>query len=311
MKFQTVTGLVPVETVGLADSHAHVWIAPQDGVAPDVRIELHDFDRIEAGLRDFCALGGTLLVDCQPGGAGRDTTQLAALSRATGLFITSTTGFHRRIYYPPDDWLWSATEDEAVAYFVEELTIGTRESGGTIRATTIKIGYEDTIEGQTRVLMEAVAEAARQTGALVLFHTEAGRNVEALPPFFAERGVSPSRLYLCHVDKRPDVGLHRELAQAGVLLGYDTFARPKYNPEQNVWKLLPALVADGLGEHIAICLDLAFPEQWEQYGGGPGLRFLPTQVLPRLRADGIEEATIARLTGGNIARYLVHQSHQE
>ncbi len=313
MNFQTVTGPVPVEAVGLADGHAHVWIAPQDGVAPDVRIELHDYDRIEAELRDFRALGGTLLIDCQPGGAGRDTTKLAALSRATGLHITATTGFHRRMYYPPDDWLWSATEDEAAAYFVEELTVGTRESGGTIRATTIKIGYEGTLEGQTRVLMEAVAEAARQTGVLVLFHTEAGRNVEALLPFFSERGVRPTRLYLCHVDKRPDLGLHRELAQAGVLLGYDTFARPKYNPEQGVWKLLPALAAEGLGKHIAICLDLAFPEQWQHYGGGPGLQFLPTQVLPRLRAEGIDEATMARLTGGNIARYLVHQSltHQE
>jgi hypothetical protein len=48
---------------------------------------------------------------------------------------------------------------------------------------------------------------------------------------------------MCHVDKRPDVGLHRELARAGVLLGYDTFGRPKYNPDQGVWQLIPALVA--------------------------------------------------------------------
>ncbi len=306
MNFQTVTGLVPVEEVRLADGHAHVWIAPQDGVAPDVRIDLHDYDRIEAELRDFRAAGGTTLIDCQPGGAGRDTRKLAALSRATGLHITATTGFHRQVYYPPGDWLWSASEAKAAAYFLEELTLGTRESGGTIPATTIKIGYEGVIEGQTRVLMEAVAEAARQTGALVLFHTEAGGNVEALLPFFGARGVPPSRLYLCHVDKRPDLGLHRELAQAGALLGYDTFARPKYNPEQGVWKLMPALVAEGLGEHISICLDLAFPAQWRHYGGKPGLLFLPMDVLPRVRAEGIDEATIARLTGGNIARYLVH-----
>lgn len=307
MKFQTVTGLVPVEDVRLADGHAHVWIAPQDGIAPEARIDLHDYDRIEAELCDFRAAGGTTLVDCQPGGAGRDTTKLAALARATGLHITATTGFHRQVYYPPDTWLWSASEADAAAYFLEELTLGTRESGGTIPTTTIKIGYEGTIEDQTRVLMDAVAEVARQTGALVLFHTEAGRNVEALLPFFDERGVPPTRLYLCHIDKRPDLGLHRELAQAGALLGYDTFARPKYHPDQGVWKLLPVLVADGLGERISICLDLAFPEQWRQYGGQPGLLFLPTEVLPRLRAEGFDEATIARLTGGNIARYLVRQ----
>ena len=90
-----------------------------------------------------------------------------------------------------------------------------RETGNTIRATTIKVGYEGTIAGQTRVLMEAAAEASRQTGALILFHTERGQNVEALIPFFGDRGVPASRLYICHVDKRPDAGLHRALAQAG------------------------------------------------------------------------------------------------
>jgi phosphotriesterase-related protein len=304
---QTVTGSLAESAVTLADGHAHAWIAPPEGIAPEARLELDRFDAIQAELDQFRAAGGSLLVDCQPGGTGRDANRLAQLAQATGVWITATTGFHLQKYYPPEDWLWSATAESAAAYFVEELVTGTRESQGTIRAAAIKVGYGGVIEGQTRVLMEAAAEAARQTGALLLFHTERGINVEALLPFFADRGVPAQRLYLCHVDKRPDVGLHRELAQAGVLLGYDTFARPRYDPERTVWPLLLAMVAADLGAHVAVGQDMALPEMWRSWGGEPGLCFLPEVIIPRLRAEGVSEAVFRQLTGANIALRLAYR----
>ncbi len=310
---QTVTGKVPVESIQIADGHEHVWINPADGISDDARIELNDFQRIRQELRSFKQAGGTLLVDCQPGGAGRDTRQLRRLSQETGVLITATTGTHQRKYYPADSWQWRADTDEAARYFVRELTEGTQESMGEqgenaasepVRAAVIKIGYEGTIEGQTQVLMEAAAIASRQTGASILFHTEMGSNIEALLPFFEMHGVPPTRLYMCHVDKRPDVGLHRELAQAGVLLGYDTFGRPKYDPDHNVWQLIPTLIADGLAHAIAICLDFAFPSQWRSFGGEPGLTFLQSHILPRLTEMGLDMATIKRLTAQNVAERL-------
>jgi predicted metal-dependent phosphotriesterase family hydrolase len=307
VKFQTVTGPVPVEDVGLADGHAHAWIEPPEGVAPEARLILDDYDAIRAELSDFRTAGGTTLVDCQPGGCGRDAQKLVRLAQATGLHITATTGFHRQRYYPPESWLWSAPADEATAYFVEELTAGMRETDGAICATTIKVGYEGNFEGQGRVLMEAAAEASHQTGALILFHTDQGRNVEALLPFFADRGIPPTRMYLCHVDKRPDLGLHRELARAGVLLGYDTFVRPRYNPEHTAWRLVKAMVAEGLEDHVAVGLDLAVASMWRHYGGQPGMLALPQQIVPRLRAEDIPEVAVRKLAGQNIARYLARQ----
>jgi len=308
MRLQTVTGMVPVEDIGLADGHGHAWIKPPEGVAPDARLELDDYAAIEAELNEFHAAGGSAIVDCQPGGCGRDARMLVRLAEATGLYITATTGFHRQWYYPPESWLWSASEAAAEDYFVEELTLGMRETEGTVPATTVKVGYEGDLEGQSRVLMEAAAEAARQTGAPILCHTERGKNVEALPLFFDDRGVAADRLYLCHVDKRPDIGLHRELAQGGILLGYDTFIRPEYDPEQRAWPLLQEMVADGLGHGVAICLDLGRPSRWRHTGGQPGPLALPEQIVPRLRAEGISEEVIGQLTGQNVARRLVWQT---
>ncbi|MCC7209616.1 MAG: hypothetical protein IT323_20065, partial [Anaerolineae bacterium] len=55
---------------------------------------------------------------------------------------------------------------------------------------------------------------------------------------------------------------------------------------------------------IAIGLDLAFPSNMQRFGGAPGLRFLPDQVLPRLRAEGFGEDTIRKLTAQNVLRRL-------
>jgi len=306
MNLQTVTGPVPVDEIKMADGHAHVWINPPKGVSPKFRLLLNKAGQIEAELKDFRSAGGTTLVDCQPGGCGRDVRMLVKLSEATGLHITATTGFHLEGYYPAEHWLWSATEKMALDYFVNELTMGVQEKDGVL-ATTIKIGYGGKIEGQTQILMEAAAEAARQSGAALLFHTEQGANVEALPLFFEDRGVPARRLYMCHVDKRPDFGLHRELAQAGVLLGYDTFPRPKYKPWENVWPLLLEMVRAGWEDQIAIGQDLALASMWRHFGGEPGLVALPDKILPRLHSEGFSERVVEKLVGQNVARFLARR----
>ena len=156
----TVTGPISIDEVTVADAHAHVWIDPPDGVAPEVRIELRDRPRIAAEVRAFGEAGGRLIVDCQPEGCGRNAACLAELSAETGVFITATTGFHQRKFYPEGHWLWRSDAETAARFFRGELTRGMRETGGAIPATTIKVGYEGTIDGQTRVLMEAAADAA-------------------------------------------------------------------------------------------------------------------------------------------------------
>lgn len=310
MNLQTILGSIPIGDVKMADAHAHAWIDPPKGVAPKHRLELKNARLIEAELKDFRSGGGTTLIDCQPGGCGRDGHMLAKLSESTGLHITATTGFHLQHYYPYGYWLWSASEHEAADFFVNELTIGLHENGDAL-ATTIKVGYTGKIEEQTRVLMEAAAEASRQTGAAILFHTEQGQNVEALPTFFEDRGVSANRLYMCHVDKRPDIGLHRELAQAGALLGYDTFVRTKYKPGQNVWPLLVEMVRAGYDGNIAIGLDLALSSMWRHYGGGPGMITLPEEILNRLHSEELSVSIIEKLVGQNVARVLVRETGKE
>ena len=127
--------------LGVTDAHQHVWIAPVTG-GPAGAPLLCDRDVIAAGLTAYRAAGGGGLLDCQPGGCGRDGRELAELSRLTGVPIVACTGFHLARYYPPDFWLWRATAEVARDTFVAEIVDGlveTRDTDQPVRAGFIKI----------------------------------------------------------------------------------------------------------------------------------------------------------------------------
>jgi 5-phospho-D-xylono-1,4-lactonase len=302
----------------LLDGHAHAWIDPAPGVAGGATIALRDEARQRAGLADFAraALWGdaaprrAALLDCQPPGAGRDARALARLADATGVAIAACTGFHLAAYYPDGRRPWAGA-DEAAAAFRTELEVGLAELPER-RAAVVKAAHTGRL-GDDAPCWDAALAARHATGALLLMHTERGAGVEELLAWLLARGAPADRLYLCHVDKRPDVGLHLELARAGVLLGYDTFLRPAYDPDRTTWPLVRALLEANLAHALALGLDLAPAAMWPAEGraalaatagvgpaGATGPAALATLVEPRLRALGAGRDAVDALLGGNL-----------
>ncbi|MFN8482581.1 MAG: hypothetical protein U0768_06005 [Anaerolineae bacterium] len=302
----TVNGPLPPSALGTTDAHTHVWIAAVAGAAADAP-QLHDAAAIVRELEDFRRVGGGAVVDCQPGGCGRDGRSLARLSAASGVHIVAATGYHRARYYAPDAPQLRFTAEQACDYFVGEILGGlteTREDAGPVYPGFIKIAAEATLEQSPLALMEGAAAASLATGYAIEMHTEQGASAEHFLEFFIQQGVSPQRLVFCHIDKRPDVALHRELAAAGVVLEYDTFFRPKYQPDTNVWPLLEALAAAGFDHQIALATDMADSAMWRSYGGGPGMAAFVTQIGARLASVGFQDSAVRSLTGGAIAERL-------
>ncbi len=93
-----------------------------------------------------------------------------------------------------------------------------------------------------------------------------GADIEKFVDYFEQMGLQPGRLVICHIDKRPDPVLHKELARAGYLLEYDTFFRPKYEPEKYLWPLILDMVNSGFSKSIALATDLADSTLWAVYG---------------------------------------------
>lgn len=298
----TVNGPLASSALGVTDAHQHVWIAAVAGGPADAPL-LCGRDVITAGLTSYRNAGGGSLLDCQPGGCGRDGRMLAELSRLTGVPIVACTGFHLARYYPPDFWLWEATAEAARDHFVAEILTGLAETLDTdhpARAGFIKIAIPADPAALPAALWEAAAAASSATGVALLVHTEAGAAAVEIVARLEQCGASIKRLVLCHMDKRPDFGLHRELAQEGVLLEYDTFYRPKYQPERNVWPLLTRMVGEGLGGQIALGTDLAGEAFWREVGPDR----LPGELGPRLQSSGFAAPTVRGLIGDTIAGRL-------
>lgn len=308
----TVTGPVSPDALGITDAHTHTWIEPVPGTRPGLPV-LFNQAAIAAELAGYRQSGGGTLVDCQPGGCGRNGQMMRRLSRDSGVQIVACTGFHLPRYYPAGAWIYrpSTGVEAAANYFIEELTTGLRETqhlDRPVRAGFIKIACRSDISKTPAHLIEAAAQAGIETGAAIQAHTEKGADAEKITRRFEQHGFPLARLIICHIDKRPDFALHSELARAGVTLEYDTFYRAKYRPEQNVWPLLEKMVAAGLARRVVIATDMAQAAMWARLGGGPGQTAFTGQILPRLQSYGFAGDTIQQLMGKNIALLLAQQA---
>jgi phosphotriesterase-related protein len=214
---------------------------------------------------------------------------------------------HSREYYPQNYWFWRAGAQKVCDFLCSELEQGlfeTLETTSPVRAGFIKIALESAWADCPHAALEGAASAALKSKALMEIHTEKGALAEKACIYFMDLGLLPNQLVLCHMDKRPDAGLHKELARLGVLLEYDTFYRPKYDPSANLWPLIEQMVNAGFSDRVALATDMAEAELYHHIGGGAGLASLPGEIQDLLNKKGFPENARMQMIGGNIARRL-------
>jgi 5-phospho-D-xylono-1,4-lactonase len=306
----TVLGPVDRLPDGIIDAHAHVWIDGVEGTSSGATFVLADGPAITEELRAFRAVGGVAAIDCMPGAAGRNLGRLADVSATSGVAIIGATGFHLPQYYAPGHPLnpWELPASASRERFERELSEGVAVAGSErrIRPGIVKAAHPGDVDAPGfRDLFVAALAAARGAGVPIMVHTERGEDVERLTVLITTAGIDPLRVVLAHIDKRPEPNVHASLAREGYLLEYDTFLRPKYDPDGRVWPLLEQLLADGLEDSIACALDLADPTMWAFAGGEHGVPGLATNVAARLADIGASPEIIGKLTGGNISRRLI------
>ena len=304
-KVITVLGPISPEKMGITDAHSHLWISPLKGIGGNVPV----LDQEKLILEDITAYksaGGLSQIDCQPGGAGRDGNRLRSLSKGSGVNVVSCTGFHLSDYYPEDANLWKLDPNQAAAFFLSEIKEGLEETRKIVPVYPgfIKIAVRESVKQSPVKLIKAAVTASLESGYTIEMHTEKGAEVEKFLDMISKLGLPLERLVICHIDKRPDLGLHQELAEAGCMLEYDTFFRPKYHPEKYLWKLIPEMVNSGYHKSVALATDLADKNLWENMGGGPGLAGFIKKIKKRLEIEITEEPIIKDLMGGNINRCL-------
>ena len=302
----TVTGPRPASTLGVVDAHDHLLIdspgMPGQGFS--------DVERSTEEARDGVASGIATLVEMTPIGLGRDPAGLRAISERSGLAVIAASGFHRDAHYPAGSWVYDAPVELLRDRIVTDLTVGMHPADwhdpslplDTARAGAIKGGasYHHISHAERRRL-EAIGAASAATGAAILVHTEIGTAAHEIVDLLESAGATTDRIALAHLDRNPDWELHAEVAARGVTLEYDTVGRTKYHPDSVVLDLLERVAAAGHLDRLVLGLDLGSASYLRAYDGGPGMRYLMTTFVPRLRRRLGDDA-VARILVANPAR---------
>ncbi len=295
----TVTGPMPVSRLGVVNAHEHLFLR-SPALAGQ---ELDDLERASAEVLAARASGVGAIVEMTPIGCGRRPDLLRAVARATDVAIIAATGYHRDAHYPGGHWVHQATVDALADRILSDLTAGMHPAdwdgepaADPARAGAIKAGasYHVITPGERRRL-EAAAIGSRGSGAAVLVHAEVGTCGHEIVDVLEAAGLAPDRIILSHMDRNPDPELHGELATRGVTLEYDTVGRTKYHPDSVLLDLIGTMVEAGHGERLMLGCDLGRRDYFRSYGGGPGMAYLMTTFVPRLRRRIGEAATKAIL----------------
>lgn len=239
------------------------------------------------------AQGVTAIVDCTPVGVGRRADVLRAVSAATGMPLVVPTGIYREPKVPA--WAHAASEAELAEWMIGELR-GEIEGSG-VQAAWIKLsaGDDGLTDCETKIL-RAAARAGRETNAVIGSHTMRGRVVQDQLDILEAAGYTAERFIWIHTQKEADFAWHLEIARRGAWLEYDAIGD---SDDVCLGYIMRALEAD-LGDHLLLSHDRGWYDPAKPGGGTPRpFTHLVDAFLPRLRAAGIDDAMIGRLTHAN------------
>jgi phosphotriesterase-related protein len=338
-KALTVLGAVDAETMGVTLPHEHLLIdfavmfrepaaASDKGLAYQpvslsnvgwVRqnfnanldnLRLLDEQTAQDEIMLFKRVGGQTVVDPTNASLSRDPLALARISRATGLNVVMGTGYYVAAAHPAD--MDARSEDSIVREILRDVTAGVGDTG--VRAGLIgEIGNTWPWTENEKKVVRAAIVAQRATGAPLMIHP--GRHPKMpmeLAEFVEKEGGDLRRTIMCHICRTiADIKEVLDLAQTGIWLEYDLFGLENsyypYNPSFDMpndggrMAHVLALLAAGHRDQVLLSHDIAYKSSLVTYGGY-GYHHLLVNVVPRLRAKGVDDAGLRRLLVDNPTR---------
>ncbi len=297
-KLITTLGPLARQDVGLILPHEHIFVdlgplgqnayLQADPMAV-IRVMAPEIEKIKQ-------LGVTVLVECTPVGVGRRADIDRAVSEATNLPIVVPTGIYREPWIP--EWAHAASEDDVVAWMLGELTDQIEQSG--VQAAWIKLSAgDDGITACEAKLLRAAAKAGIATNAVIGSHTIRGRVVRDQLDMLEAAGYTTDRFIWIHTQAEPDFALHLEMARRGVWIEYDAIGSGDPSDEDTI-EHIQRLVDAGFGHRLLLSHDRGWYDPSQPNGGVPKpYTYLCTDFLPKLRALGVDEASITQWTVAN------------
>jgi phosphotriesterase-related protein len=258
----------------------------------------------------FKRAGGSTVIDPTPKTLARDPLALARIARATGLNVVMGAGYYVHASHPPG--MDTRTVDDLAREMIADVTTGVGDTG--VRAGLLgEIGTTAPWTENEKKVLRAAIIAQRETGAALMIHP--GRHPTMpmeLAEFVQKEGGDVRRTIMCHICRTiADLGAVLDLAQTGIWLEYDLFGlENSYYPYQPSFDMpndggrmahVLALIEAGHHDQLLLSHDIAYKSSLVKYGGY-GYHHLLVNVVPRLRAKGVDDAGLRRLLVDNPTR---------
>lgn len=291
----TTLGPLTRDRLGMILPHEHVYVDFRSPDDPDhAKGPLEDVVRKMAPeVEKLKPLGITAMVDCTPVGVGRRADAVLAVSRAANFPIVVPTGIYREPWVP--QWAKDATEAELEAWMLRELN--ERFDEADYKAGWIKLSEGD--DGITPIeakILRAAARASKATGAIIGSHTIKGRVVMEQIDIIEAAGGDPSRFISIHTQLEKDVGLNTAVAERGAWIEFDNIS---WVEDEDLLPRVLDMLARGFGRQMLLSHDNGWYDPMKPDDPARPYTRLSEMFIPKLRAAGVDDATITQLTHDN------------
>ncbi len=302
--FRTITGDIPVDSLGLILPHEHLFTdlrGPEfDGYAQDdpdlVRKMMVPY------LRRAEEAGVTAILECSTIGVGRNIGILAELASQTRIRIVAPTGIYKEEFTP------IMYKHKSIAELVEQWVEEINEGVGFTdhKAGFIKIALSD--DGPTPLEernIRAAAQTSLATGAAVASHTIGGEAALRELEILKTEGMDLRKFVWVHAGSESDPKYHFQVSESGAYVEFDNIGQPDTD-HNGLCDAVESLLGKGLGEHILLSQDAGWFQPGAPHGmpegGIRGYTTLVTDFIPMLKERHLDDATIKLITEENPKR---------
>jgi phosphotriesterase-related protein len=235
-------------------------------------------------LRDAQHDGVACIVDASLEGAGMDLKFIREAARMSGLPVVKGAGFYTQPFYPKE--LAGMSEAQITQALIRQADEYPAGAYG-------EIGSWDDITALERRVFRAVGKAHLATNLSIFTHTGIpGKSALEQLDILEDAGVDPRRVAIGHLGNLTDPALyvHKAICRRGGYVGFDRQGSPR---DAAVVPLVMGLIEAGFTDHILISGDAS-----------RGYARPITVFAPKLKAAGVDDATLHKITVDNPLRFL-------
>lgn len=248
---------------------------------PDI---MHNVELMAAEVAKTKSDGVACIVDAGHPDMGRSIDFLRQVSMKSGMPIVAGGGFYSQPFYPKE--ISTMTEEQILKALI-------KQADDDVLGVFGEIGSWDEITADERKVFRAVGRAHVATNLPIFTHTGIpGKSALEQLDILEDAGVKPDHVVIGHLGNLVDanVYVHKAICRRGAFVGFD---RQGGNGDAQQVPMVMALIEAGFADHLMFSADAS-----------SGYSKTLTVFLPKLKAAGVSDDVLHRITVDNPRRFL-------